>query len=290
MDRATQFDEQRRHLFGVAYRMLGSAADAEDMVQEAFLRWRQAPDDVESPRAYLTTVVTRLCIDHLRSAKARREEYVGPWLPEPIPTSAVDGDGSVAIGDSLSMAFLVLLESLTPVERAAFLLREVFDYDYDEIAEVVGKSAVACRQLVSRARGHLAARRARFEAPRDRRDAIVGEFRAACATGNMQALLSLFAEEITVWSDGGGVVSAATRPVSGRDRVGRFLLGLLSKAPPGFEIRETELNGEPAFLTYLDGRLNTTLQLDVAGDRIEGIYIVRNPSKLTAVGGTSTRG
>lgn len=284
MDRATIFDEQRRHLFGVAYRMLGSAADAEDMVQEAFLRWQQAPEKVESPRAYLTTVVTRLCIDQLRSAKARREEYVGPWLPEPVSTAdAPAADASVALSDSLSMAFLVLLESLNPVERAAFLLREVFEYEYAEIGEVLAKSEAACRQLVSRARAGVAARRRRFGASRERRDAIVGEFRAACATGDMQGLLSLFAEEITVWSDGGGVVAAATRPVSGRDRVVRFLLGLLAKAPPTFEMREAELNGGPGFLTFVDGRLDSALQLDVAGDRIEGIYIVRNPAKLAAL-------
>jgi RNA polymerase sigma-70 factor (ECF subfamily) len=286
MEREAVFEEHRRHLFGVAYRMLGAVADAEDAVQETFLRWRDVGDDVESPRAYLTTVVTRLCIDQLKSARARREEYFGTWLPEPVITEGpLSADAAAELADSLSVAFLVLLESLSPVERAAFLLREVFDYEYAEVAAILGKSEAACRQLVSRAREHVAARRPRYGASAERRAELTGRFVAACETGDMQGLLDILAEDITLYSDGGGKVRAATRPVFGADRVARFLLGILKKAPEGLEMRHTEINGEPGFVTSFDGRTIAAMTLHVVDDRIEGIYIVNNPDKLTAIVG-----
>src|SRR4029453_12165069 len=195
-----RFDEHRAALFAVAYRMLGSVADAEDIVQDAFLRWREAPrDDVESPRAYLTTIVTRLCIDHLRSARGRREEYVGPWLPEPVVAVEPPAEpGEMA--ESCSMAFLVLLESLTPAERAALLLREVFDYEYAEVATILGKSEANCRQLVRRARERIAKGRPRFDASVAQREQMTERFMAACATGDMEGLLGLLSDDITLWS------------------------------------------------------------------------------------------
>jgi RNA polymerase sigma-70 factor (ECF subfamily) len=277
------FDEHRRLLFGIAYRMLGSAADAEDLVQETYLRWQQAPErGIVSARAYLTTIVTRLAIDHLRSARVRREQYVGPWLPEPV-LEAVRPDEPAALFESLSMAFLVLLERLSPAERAALVLREAFDYEYAEIATVLGKTEANCRQLVRRARERVADRRPRFAPSREERDRFAEQFRAACATGDMQGLLGALAADVTLWSDGGGKVSAATQPVYGADRVGRFLLGLLKKAPATFAARPAEVNGQPGLVLTVDGEISSVLVLHVGPSGIEGIYIVRNPDKLRRV-------
>ncbi|MGH2690390.1 MAG: RNA polymerase sigma factor SigJ, partial [Actinomycetota bacterium] len=221
-------------LFSIAYRMLGSVTDAEDMVQEAFLRWDRVPDgEVASPKAYLSAVVTRLCIDHLRSARVAREAYVGPWLPDPILTAAADpgtsGEDRALLADSLSMAFLVLLESLSPVERAVFLLRETFGYDYAEIATIVGRSEANCRQIAVRARKQLEARRPRFAASPETRDEITGRFVHAAETGDMGALLDLLSDDIVLWSDGGGKVRAARNPVLGAANVARLLLGLVRR-------------------------------------------------------------
>jgi RNA polymerase sigma-70 factor, ECF subfamily len=277
------FDEHRRVLFGIAYRMLGSAADAEDIVQEAYLKWRQAPREaVVSPRAYLTTVVTRLAIDHLRSARVRREQYVGPWLPEPVFDTARP-DEPAALFESLSMAFLVLLERLSPAERAALVLREAFDYEYGEIAEVLGKTEANCRQLVRRARERVAEHRPRFAASAEARDRFAERFRTACATGDMQGLLSALTTDVTLYSDGGGKVSAATVPVYGAERVGKFLLGLLKKAPATFAARTAEVNGQPGLVLTVDGEVSSVLALQIGPDGVEAIYIVRNPDKLGGV-------
>jgi RNA polymerase sigma-70 factor (ECF subfamily) len=277
------FDEHRRTLFGIAYRMLGSAADAEDIVQEAYLKWRQAPrDTVATPRAYLTTIVTRLAIDQLRSARVRREQYVGPWLPEPV-FDAVRPDEPVALFESLSMAFLVLLERLSPAERAAIVLREAFDYEYGEIAEVLGKTEANCRQLVRRARERIAEHRPRFAPSPEERDRFAERFMAACATGDMQGLLAALKDDVTVYSDGGGKVSAATVPVYGAERVGKFLLGLLKKAPASFAARRAEVNGQPGLVITVDGEVSSVLTLQIGPDGVEAIYIVRNPDKLGGV-------
>jgi RNA polymerase sigma-70 factor (ECF subfamily) len=277
------FDRHRPLLFSIAYRMLSSVMDAEDVVQEAFVRWQRVSEEekVRSPRAYLSAVVTRLCIDQLCSARTRREEYVGPWLPEPLPTESASD--AVAIDESLSMAFLVLLESLNPTERAVFLLREVFDYDYDEISRLVGKSEANCRQIARRARPSVAARRPRFEHSPEQEERLTRRFVEACASGDMEGLLELLSDDITVWSDGGGKVAAARHPIYGPDRVARFFLGLASKAPPAFAIRQSRINGQPGLIGYVDGRPLNVLAFDVADGRIQTIRVVVNPEKLRAV-------
>ena len=280
--RLDYFDEYRPLLFSIAYRMLGSVMDAEDMVQEAFLRWQNAPaGDVHSPKAYLVTVVTRLCLDQLKSARSQREEYIGPWLPEPLVTEGrQEVAEAVMLSESLSMAFLVMLESLTPTERAVFLLREVFDYEYREIADILDKSEEAVRQMAHRARGHVQARRPRFHASREQTQRLLLRFSETLATGDMTGLLALLAPDVTVWSDGGGKVTAARKPVQGRERVARFMLGLVRTAPPGFTPRLAEINGQPGIIGYVDGQPVLTLTLDVAEDSITGVRFVLNPDKL----------
>ncbi len=276
------YERHRPLLFSIAYRMLGSVADAEDAVQEAYLRWREAPErKMRSPKGYLSTVVTRLCIDRLRSARARREEYVGPWLPEPLLTEPSSEPGDVAVLDeTLSMAFLVLLESLTPVERAVFLLREVFGYGYDETSAIVGKGEANCRQIARRAREAVAARRPRFESSREQEERLVGHFVEACQSGDMEGLLGLLSEDVTLYSDGGGKARAALNPIRGSERVARFLLGILSKVPSDFSARTAQVNGKPGILGYEGGRPTSATTLEAAEWRIRAIRIVVNPEKL----------
>ncbi len=285
-----QFNEYRPLLFGIAYRMLGSVMDAEDIVQEAFLRWQNARDtEIESPKAYLTTIVTRLCLDHLRSARVQREEYVGPWLPEPlVDAQAPDVADTAALHESLSMAFLVLLESLTPVERAVFLLHDVFGYDFAEIARIVGKSEANCRQLARRARGYVQARRPRFTASTAQQDRLTREFLRACTTGDLPGLVATLADDITLWSDGGGKVAAALKPIHGREAVARALIGAVRKAPPRLDTRFTHVNGQPGLVSYLDGRPFAVLLLDIAEERIQGVRVVANPDKLRHLMGAAS--
>ncbi|MCW5849521.1 MAG: RNA polymerase sigma-70 factor [Anaerolineae bacterium] len=283
--RLDHFDEYRPLLFGIAYRMLGSVMDAEDMVQEAFLRWQHAPEgEVHSPKAYLVTVVTRLCLDHLKSARGRREEYIGPWLPEPLVTEGRQEVAEAAmLSESLSMAFLVMLESLTPTERAVFLLHEVFDYEYREIAAILDKTEEAVRQMAHRARGHVQSRRPRFHASREQTQRAVLRFSETLATGDMTGLLAILAPDVTVWSDGGGKVAAARNPVQGQDHAARFLLGLVRKAPRGFTPRLAEINGQPGIIGYVAGQPFLALLLDVAEDQITGVRFVLNPDKLRSL-------
>jgi RNA polymerase sigma-70 factor, ECF subfamily len=277
------FERHRPLLFSISYRMLGSVMEAEDVVQEAFLRWYGASGrEIRTPKSYLSTVVTRLSIDRLRSAKAHREEYVGPWLPEPIATGE-GSDVAVVLDETLSMAFLVLLESLTPVERAVFLLREVFDYDYEEISHLVGKSETNCRQIAHRARGYVAAQRPRFERSSEQQERLTERFVEACSTGDMPALLELLAEDITLWSDGGGRVRAALNPIYGPEKVTRFLLGVLRKTPPTFVSRLARVNGQPGIVGYVEGRPASVLTLDTESGRIRAIRIVVNPEKLRTI-------
>ena len=280
------FERYRSLLFSIAYRMLGSVMEAEDVVQEAFLRWREASGrEIHAPKAYLSTVVTRLSIDRLRSAKARREQYVGPWLPEPLATvEDSEATDAVALDETLSMAFLVLLESLTPVERAVFLLREVFDYDYAEIASLVGKSEDNCRQISRRARRSVAARRPRFESSPEQEERLLGNFLEACMSGDMESLLALLSEDATLWSDGGGKTRAALNPIYGADRVARFFSGILRKAPSGLVVRWASINGRPGFIGYFeDGSPQSVTTFDVAKGTIRAIRIVVNPEKLRNV-------
>jgi RNA polymerase sigma-70 factor, ECF subfamily len=275
------FEELRPRLFGVAYRMLGSVADAEDAVQEAFLRWRDAPPDVREPLAWLTTVVTRLCIDQLKSARARRERYVGPWLPEPlVGETAPDASEAAELSDSLSMAFLMVLESLTPTERAAFLLREVFGYGYGEIAELLKITEANSRQLVHRANDRVAERKRRFEADAGKQRDLLARFLFAAATGEMDALVELLAEDAVLYSDGGGAVRAARRPIYGRDKIARFITGVARDVAPDTQTRVVDVNGAPGVFMESDGKPYAVITADVADDRVQTIYIVLNPSKL----------
>jgi RNA polymerase sigma-70 factor (ECF subfamily) len=283
--RTEDFERYRSLLFSIAYRMLGSVTDAEDIVQEAYLRWQEAPEtEVRSPKPYLSAVVTRLSIDRLRSARARREEYVGPWLPEPLVSErAEDAGGTTELDESVSMAFMVLLESLNPVERAVFLLREVFDYDYEEISRIVGKSEDNCRQIAHRARQSVAARRPRFERSPEQEVRLTERFVEACVSGDMEGLVGLLSEDVTLWSDGGGKVAAAPYPIHGPESVARFLLGVLRTVPPGFFARPTQVNGGPGVVGYVDGHPTSVVALDIADGRLRGVLIVVNPEKLRAV-------
>lgn len=276
------FQENRPLLFGIAYRMLGSVAEAEDMVQETFLRWqRQSSAEVKSAKAWLSAAITRLCIDHLRSARKRREEYVGVWLPEPLVEEHGTTSGKTeALADSLSTAFLVLLETLSPAERAVFLLREVFEYDYPEIGRILDKNEVNCRQMVRRAREHVAAGKSRFEADPAHSERLVQQFLQTCRQGDTEGLLTLLASDVILYSDGGGKVPAAPRPVAGADRVARFLIGVSKIGRANLETRFAIVNSAPGVLVYRDGHLSQTTTIEAVDGRIRAIYIVRNPEKL----------
>jgi RNA polymerase sigma-70 factor, ECF subfamily len=281
--RLAAFDQYRSLLFSIAYRMLGSVADAEDMLQETFIRWQEsAEQDVRSPRAFLVTIISRLCINHLQSARVQREEYPGEWLPEPIMTGpGSDPFGIIRVDESLSVAFLVLLERLTPVERAVFLLREVFEYEYSEIASIVGQSEVNCRQIQRRARQHVNAARPRFEAPMPTRDDLLGSFLDAIGTGEMQGLLDLLSKDVVLHSDGGGKAIAVPNEVHGADKVARGIFGALRRLVPGNLVRKlVQINGEPGLVNYLDGKPHSVLTIAVDGDRIRAIYVITNPEKL----------
>jgi RNA polymerase sigma-70 factor, ECF subfamily len=279
--RAAVFASARPMLFSIAYRMLGSVMDAEDLVQDAWLRWEEAPEaEVRSPRAYLTTIVTRLAINRLRSARTKRETYVGPWLPEPLVTE--DTPDTVELAESLSMAFLVLLERLSPIERAVFLLHEVFDFDYAEIARMVDKTEANCRQLLARARKRVGAQRTRFEADPDQARRLTQRFTEASVAGDLDGLLALLADDITLWADGGGKApGAATKPVHGAMQVARFVLGIMRRVvPAGTSIRPAEINGQPGFVAYVSGRPLSALIFDIRDGRIHTIYALANPDKL----------
>ena len=283
-----EFDALRPSAFAVAYRMLGSVSEAEDVVQEGFLRLHRARaggERIESPRAYLSTVVSRLSLDHLRSARARRETYVGEWLPEPLVGD--DPARKAEIADSLSLAFLVLLESLSPEQRAAFLLREVFDEPYDRIAEIVGTSEANARQLTARARRHVDERRPRYEASRDQREALATRFFAAAEEGDLQGLEELLAHDVVFRGDGGGKAPAAARAVHGRAKVARlFIAGMRTLARVGgVTTRREEVNGQPGVLFLdRDERLIGVTILDIADGQIQGVSAVVNPDKLRHLG------
>jgi RNA polymerase sigma-70 factor (ECF subfamily) len=282
------FQSLRPHLFSVAYRMLGSASDAEDAVQDAWLRAAGAPEQLASARAWLTTVVTRLCLDRLKAARSRREEYVGPWLPEPVPTEAVaSAEELTARHESITMAFLVLLETLTPAERAAFLLREVFDGDYADVANALETSPAAARQLVHRAKARLAEGRPRFEVPPERQKEIVARFLEAVREGDLAKLEQYLAADVVFAADGGGKASAARRPVFGAEPVGRLMVSIWHKgivaidsSPDAWSVRMSDINGEPAAVVFHRDRLETVLVFSTDADRITEIRAVRNPDKL----------
>jgi RNA polymerase sigma-70 factor (TIGR02957 family) len=292
MTEAEQFPELRRSAFAIAYRMLGSVSEAEDVVQEGFLRLHRARaggERIQSPRAYLSTVVSRLSLDHLRSARVRRETYIGEWLPEPLLASADDDPAHKAeMADSLSLAFLVLLESLSPEQRGAFLLREVFDESYERIAEIIGSSAQNARQLASRARRHVQERRPRFETSREQRDELATRFFAAAEEGDLEALEQLLAHDVVLRGDGGGKAPALARAVHGRARVARTLIGGLRAAARrigGLSSRREEVNGQPGALLFDgEGRLIAVMILDVAEGQIQSVNSIVNPDKLRHLG------
>jgi RNA polymerase sigma-70 factor, ECF subfamily len=279
--------ELRPLLFSIAYRMLGSASDAEDIVQEAFLRFHRetgAGTQVESPKSYLSAVTTRLCIDQLRSARVRRESYVGTWLPEPLLTEETsDAERHAETADSLSMGFLVLLESLTPVERAVFLLREVFEYDYDEIASVVGKSEDNCRQIAVRARQHVQAGKPRFEASKAEREELARRFFEAAGDGDVESLVEMLAADVVAYADGGGKGFAFPKPVYGREKVVRALTAGAARGRQlgVVAIRRAEINGQPgALFLDADGVPIAAISLDIVDGQVQTMHAVSNPEKL----------
>jgi RNA polymerase sigma-70 factor (ECF subfamily) len=287
------FETYRSYLFAIAYRMLGSAMDAEDMVQETYLRYqRTPPETITSLKAFLTTIISRLCVDQLHLAHRQREQYLGPWLPEPIITAetleVISMEERVDREESISMAFLLLLEQLQPVERAVFLLREVFDYDYAEIAAFLGKSEVACRQWFSRAKKHLADHRPRFSTPPETQRQMLTSFQRALQAGEMTALMNMLAEDVTFWADGGGKVKGvATRQLSGRDTVARFILDntpiFRNTLPADSRVELAEVNGQPALITRSGDRAFAVLTIDVEAQLIQAIRFVANPDKLAHV-------
>jgi len=282
------FEEHRPVLLGVAYRMLGRVADAEDVVQEAWLRWSRADrSEVREPRAYLVRVTTRLAIDRLRQVKARGESYVGPWLPEPYVTDFGDRVPDTAeravLADSVSFAVLIVLESLSPLERAVFVLREAFGYPYAEIAAMLDRGEAAVRQLAGRARRHVEERRPRYEVdPAERRD-LTERFLAAAAGGDLEGLMSLLAPDVRLIGDSGGKAKAPLRVLESADHVGRFLAGVAQKGIADATFRYLEINGGPALLVLSGGTPDSVFQLDVLDGRVQAVYVIRNPDKLKAL-------
>ncbi len=287
MSGVPNLEELRPRAFSVAYRMLGSVSEAEDIVQEALLRLHLAlerGERIESPRAYVSTVVTRLCIDQMRSARARRESYVGEWLPEPlVDDGRSDPAGNAELADSLSLAFLVLLESLTPEQRAAFVLRDVFDYPYEQIAAIIGTGEDNARQLVSRARKHVDEGRPRFEASQAQREQLALSFLSAFSNGDLHALEELLAHDVVLHGDGGGRVRAIARPVHGRAKVARMLLAGWRAAGPsgGWSLSQVQVNGQPgAMVRDPAGKLIGVVVLDIADGQIQALRSIVNPDKL----------
>lgn len=305
MTDANSFEAQRPALFALAYRMLGSASEAEDVLQDAFLRvYAAARDDIRAPGAYLRTVVTRLCLDRLKAARATREQYPGPWLPEPVLTAPPSADPQHAAEqhESITLAFLVLLEALTPQERAVLLLREVFGYDYAEIAEILQLQPANCRQALHRARGHLANHRPRFEVATEQHHALVARFLAATEQGDVAALAQTLAEDVTMWADGGGKVPAPRRPVAGATIVASALLFFAARIAEtlrdaGATMRATVayVNAEPAILVWTGQQLDSVMVVTIAEERIAALRLIRNPEKLRYIArqaqpGTSVNG
>jgi RNA polymerase sigma-70 factor (ECF subfamily) len=281
--RSAVFEQFRRRLFSVAYRMTGTREDAEEIVQEAYLRWHQADvREIRAPEAWLVTVVTRLSIDRLRKASAEREAYTGPWLPEPLFGSPAppSPEEQLELSSDLSMAFMLLLERLAPPERAAFLLHDVFDCDYPEIARILGKSEAACRQIVHRARERVRRDQKRFQAREEDRRRLIDKFMEAASSGDEATLLSLFAEDATLTSDGGGIVPAARKVVTGRRRIARLYLTLARRLKGRLAHSIQRINGELGLVSYIDGAPFSTISFETDGQRILAVYSILNPEKL----------
>ena len=279
------FRRHRARLFGIAYRMLGTHAEAEDILQEAYLKWHQAKtDEIETPEAWLVTVVTRLSIDRLRKASNERETYIGPWLPEPLIVSgAPSPEEEIELASSLSLAFMFLLERLSPLEGAVFLLHDIFDCDYADIARIVGKSETASRQIIHRARERVRTDKPRFAADENERRKLIEKFSAASQAGNEQALLALFSDEITMVSDGGGKVTAARKIVQGKSKLARLFALNGAKHGEFFTEIIEEINGEPGLVTLYQGKIFAATSFEFTDGRISAIYRVMNPDKLKAI-------
>jgi RNA polymerase sigma-70 factor (ECF subfamily) len=277
---AETFEGYRPLLFSIAYRMLGSVMEAEDMVQEAYLRYEHVPaENIQSPKALLTTIVTRLCLDHLKSAKVEREQYVGEWLPEPLLTENAP-NAIIGERENISMAFMVLLESLSPVERAVFLLREVFDYPYDEIAKIVDKTEANCRQYYHRAKQYLVERRPRFIPSVEEQQRLIESFLLAISTGDVDSLNQILAEDVTATGDGGGKVAAARHPIVGREMVMRLMFGLARQVPENWRFEFAEFNGAPAVLMWLGDQPFGVMHFTCENGQITAIHNIVNPDKL----------
>ncbi|MEU1284789.1 RNA polymerase sigma-70 factor [Kitasatospora sp. NPDC005856] len=292
--RLADFEQHRRMVFGIAYRMLGSVADAEDLVQDTWLRWSGVTGPVASPGGFLARTVTNLALNKLDSAAVRRESYVGPWLPEPLVTEPDAPDG-VERAETVSLALLVVLESLSPLERAVFVLKEAFGFSYQEIAEALDRTEAACRQVGSRARAHVRARRPRYDAPPELRRRATDEFLAACVGGDLNRMLELLAPDVTGWTDGGGVIRAALRPLVGAENVARFVLGVLQKLGEGAGARPVLVNGEAGLMITMDGAVDSVSVFEFAEQpdgtvRIAEIRSVRNPQKLAHLGRPASDG
>lgn len=284
MNRLDLFNQHRSLLFAIAYRMLSSVSEAEDIVQESWIRWQNTESIVQSPKAFLSATVTRLCIDHLRSARIKREQYMGTWLPEPLLSNSTDIKDCAELAESLSFAFLMLLECLSPTERAVFLLREVFDYDYEAIAKTVGKNIPNCRQIVRRARQHLVLRRPTITPNSHDRDILIEQFIDRWNHGDLQGLIELMAEDVSFWSDGGGKVVAAQKPLHGCLKVARFLVAIRrSRLTPTVISQVAVVNRQLGVINTVEEKLHSTFSFEFAGDRIRAIFAVVNPEKLRAV-------
>ncbi len=278
-----ELESYRPLLFSIAYRMTGSASEAEDLVQESFLRFLDTPHGtIHSLKSFLTTILVRLCLDYLKSARLQREHYLGVWLAEPVLTTDAERwpEASLEQKESLSLAFLLLLETLTPPERAIFLLHEVFDYPFQEIAQIVGKSPTTCRQILHRAHHHLAGRQRRFAAPPEVQAHLLQHFLLACQAGDLAALTELLATDSTAWADGGGKAKAILRPVFGQGAVARLLLGATSKLPPGLSASIEEVNSAPALVAWNGPHVELVCVFDISGHHIQNLYTILNPDKL----------
>jgi RNA polymerase sigma-70 factor (ECF subfamily) len=284
-EHAERFTLLRPLLFTIAYEILGSATESDDVLQDSYLRWADVDvSTVHDTKSYLAQLVTRQALNAVRAGARRREEYVGPWLPEPLLLNDQDPATDVVLAESVSMAMLVLLETLSPDERAVFVLREVFKFDYGEIADAVGKPAPTVRQVAHRAREHVRARRKRFDNVDPQRNAaITAQFLATAASGDVEALMAMLAPDATWMADSGGKVSAARRPVVGADKVARAITGLVRKAGTGMRVELVTCNSAPAALFYLDHELAMVVTLEIAGDKITNFYVMRNPDKLAAL-------
>ena len=294
-DPLAAFEQHRRLLFTVAYQMLGSVADAEDVVQDAWLRWSAADrTSVADPRAYLVRITSRLALDRLGSARSRRESYVGPWLPEPLLTGGApvagaapppDPDDAAALGEQVSLALLVVLETLSPAERAVFVLREVFGLPAAEVAAILGRSEAAVRQTAHRAREHVRARQPRFDTDRSTQRLATERFLAACAGGDVEALLAALAPDVVLVTDGGGRAKAALRPIVGAEKVARFLVATTAQglATPGLHVEVAEVNGAPGVVAWVGGAPYMTISLVLVDGLVEQVLVVRNPKKLTGL-------